>query len=91
MLGILEYCRSTRFGREGGKFRQGHVLIDGGSVEPSSQQLSEPGVRFGLSSSLLHDDQEQEPSFLKTTLTRQLCTQLTLLRFQAMLLGWRVT
>lgn len=80
-----------RFGREGDEFRQDHVRTDSGSVEASSRQLSEPRLKSGLSSSLFHDDQEQEPGFLKTTLTRQLCAQMTLFRFQAMLVGWRVT
>lgn len=32
----------------------------------------EPGARSGLSSSLLCEDQEHEPGFLKTTLLRRL-------------------
>lgn len=38
-IGVLENCRKMRFGREGGEFRQGHFQTDGGSVEPTSQQL----------------------------------------------------
>lgn len=41
---------------------------------------SELGAKSGLAASLLRDDKEQEPAFLKTTLTRRLCAQLTLLR-----------
>lgn len=41
---------------------------------------TELGARSGLAASLLRDDKGQEPAFLRTTLTGQLCAQLTLLR-----------